>query len=253
MLRRTRAKVYTAVRKHLRHLDQHPDAPDRAERISAMVASPEPLVRLVGQRIGREGADPLPLLEVLSRRYYGNRALRDIRASRMVGCTFVVADHRTAAGDGRVVTTAVDFQALPEAVKAVDEFARDGELVADVYLSWPDGPSDPDEMATRLREVLVAQQPSNRVSRITTTVAGNSGAVMHHHFTFRPVSGGLRGGAAAARAAPAHRRADAAGAAARLRPHPAALARRGGLPLPGGGPAEPVRRAARRPGRRSAT
>ncbi|MET8002137.1 carboxyl transferase domain-containing protein [Nonomuraea glycinis] len=186
VLRRTRAKVYTAVRKHLRHLDQHPDAPDRAERISAMVASPEPLVRLVGQRIGREGVDPLPLLEVLSRRYYGNRALRDIRASRMVGCTFVVADHRTAAGDGRVVTTAVDFQALPEAVKAVDEFARDGELVADVYLSWPDGPSDPDEMATRLREVLVAQQPSNRVSRITTTVAGNSGAVMHHHFTFRP-------------------------------------------------------------------
>ena len=39
MLRRTRAKVYAAVRKHLRHLDQHPDAPDRAERISAMVAS----------------------------------------------------------------------------------------------------------------------------------------------------------------------------------------------------------------------
>ena len=47
-----------------------------------MVASPEPLVRLVGQRIGREGADPVPLLEVLSRRYYGNRALSDIRASR---------------------------------------------------------------------------------------------------------------------------------------------------------------------------
>jgi len=32
LLRRTRATVYTAVRKHLRHLDQHPDAPDRAER-----------------------------------------------------------------------------------------------------------------------------------------------------------------------------------------------------------------------------
>ena len=43
-------------------------------------------------------------------------------------------------------------------------------------------------MATRLREVLVgAAAVPNRVRRITTTVAGNSGAVMHHHFTFRPV------------------------------------------------------------------
>ena len=191
LLRRTRAKVYTAVRKHLRHLDQHPDAPDRAERISAMVASAEPLVRLVGQRIGREGADPVPLLEVLTRRYYGNRALSDIRVSKVADCTFVVADHRTATGNGRVVTTAVDFPALAEAVKAVDEFAGDGELVADIYLTWSDGPSDPHEMATRLREVLVAQQPSNRVGRITTTVAGNSGAVMHHHFTFRPSADGF--------------------------------------------------------------
>lgn len=191
LLRRTRAKVYTAVRKHLRHLDQHPDAPDRAERISAMVASAEPLVRLVGRRIGREGADPVPLLEVLSRRYYGNRALSDIRVSKVAGCTFVVADHRTATGNGRVVTTAVDFTALAEAVKAVDELAGDGELVADVYLTWSDGPSDPDKMAMLLREVLVAQQPSNQVGRITTTVAGNSGAVMHHHFTFRPSADGF--------------------------------------------------------------
>jgi acetyl/propionyl-CoA carboxylase alpha subunit/acetyl-CoA carboxylase carboxyltransferase component len=191
LLRRTRAKVYTAVRKHLRHLDQHPDAPDRAERISAMVASAEPLVRLVGQRIGREGADPVPLLEVLTRRYYGNRALSNIRVSKVAGCVFVVADHRTATGSDRVVTTAVDFPALAQAVKAVDEFAGAGELVADVYLTWSDGPSDPDEMAARLRDVLVTQQPSNRVGRITTTVAGNSGAVMHHHFTFRPSADGF--------------------------------------------------------------
>jgi acetyl/propionyl-CoA carboxylase alpha subunit/acetyl-CoA carboxylase carboxyltransferase component len=190
LLRRSRATVYAAVRKHLRHLDLYPDAPDRAERISAMVACPEPLVRLVGQRIGREGADPVPLLEVLTRRYYGNRALSDFRVSKVAGCTFVVAGHRTATGSGRVVTTAVDFPALDGAVKAVDAFAGDGELVADVYLTWSDGPSDPDEMATRLCEVLVAHQLSNRVGRITTTVAGKSG-VMHHHFTFRPSADGF--------------------------------------------------------------
>jgi hypothetical protein len=79
LLRRNRAEVYAGVRQHLRYLDEHPDAPDRPERIAAMVASPEPLVRLLGQRIGRPDSDLGPLLEVLSRRYYRNRALADVR------------------------------------------------------------------------------------------------------------------------------------------------------------------------------
>jgi acetyl/propionyl-CoA carboxylase alpha subunit/acetyl-CoA carboxylase carboxyltransferase component len=186
LLRRTRAKVYSGVRKHLRHLDVHPDAEDRAERISAMVASAEPLVRLVGQRFGRAGANPVALLEVLTRRYYGNRALSDVRTTEVAGCTFVVAEHRTEAGAGRVVTTVVDFPSLPNAVRAVGEFAQDGDVVADLYLTWVDGPTDTDAMAAKLGEVLAAQHPSERIGRITTTVAGNSGAVMHHHFTFRP-------------------------------------------------------------------
>jgi hypothetical protein len=49
LLRRTRAEVYAGIRDHLRHLDKFPDAPDRAERIASMVASAEPMVRLVGQ------------------------------------------------------------------------------------------------------------------------------------------------------------------------------------------------------------
>ena len=52
LLRRTAPSVYAAVRDELRYLDRNPDAPDRAERIQAMVASAEPLVRLIGQRIG---------------------------------------------------------------------------------------------------------------------------------------------------------------------------------------------------------
>ena len=70
LLRRNRARVYAEVRKHLRYLDAHPDAPDRAERIAEMVRSTEPLVRLLGQRLVRDdlgqrghagGADPAVL------------------------------------------------------------------------------------------------------------------------------------------------------------------------------------------------
>src|SRR6185437_2770732 len=53
LLRRNRARVYAAIREQLRYLDQYPEAPDRADRIQAIVASSEPLVRLIGQRLPR--------------------------------------------------------------------------------------------------------------------------------------------------------------------------------------------------------
>ena len=198
MLRRSRARVYAAVRQHLRYLDAHPDAPDRAERIAAMVASSEPLVRLLGQRIGRPGAGLAPMLEVLTRRYYGNKSLHDLRVSEVDGCTFVVAEHDEEAGRSAVLTTAVDFPALPRAVRALDGLAPAGDVAADIYLTWDGQPDDADAMAAALRDVLAAQPlPAGRaagrapLSRITAIVAGRSGAVMHHHFTFRPGPDGI--------------------------------------------------------------
>ena len=190
MLRRSRAQVYAAVRKNLRYLDEHPQAPDRAQRIAAMVASSEPLVRLLGQRIGREGAGLGPMLEVLTRRYYGSKSLRDLRASEVASGTLVVAEHDDETGRYAVLTTAVDFTALGQAVRAIaeasptDDLADD--LVADIYLTWADQPDDADDMAARLREVLAAEPLPARLRRVTAIVAGRSGAVMHHHFTFRP-------------------------------------------------------------------
>ena len=189
LLRRARAEVYAGVRQSLRHLDRHPDSPDRAERIAALVAGSEPLVRLLGQRIGRPGTDPAPLLEVLTRRYYGNKSLSDIRSRHVSGCTFVTAEH---VGPAWVVTTAVDFAQLPDAVRAVGELAADApagapagaRVVAELYVRWA-GQPDADAMAARLGEVITAQPLPDRVDRITMTVAGGGGAVMHHHFTFR--------------------------------------------------------------------
>ena len=185
LLRRARAEVYAGVRQSLRHLDRNPDSPDRAERIAAMVAGSEPLVRLLGQRIGRPGTDPAPLLEVLTRRYYGNKSLSDVRSRDVAGCTFVTAEHVEPA---RVVTTAVDFAQLADAVRAVGELATGApagaHLVADIYLRWADQP-EVDAIAARLGEVITAQPLPERVDRITTTVMAGGGAVMHPHFTFR--------------------------------------------------------------------
>jgi acetyl/propionyl-CoA carboxylase alpha subunit/acetyl-CoA carboxylase carboxyltransferase component len=204
LLRRARAEAYAGVRENLRHLDRNPDSPDRAERIAAMVAVSEPLVRLLGQRIGRPGTDPTALLEVMTRRYYGSKDLSDVRSRNVAGCTFISAEHVEPA---RVVTAAVDFAQLADAVRAVGELAADvpagAHLVADIYVRWA-GQPEADAMAARLGEVISAQPLPACVDRITTTVAGSGRALMYHHFTFRRGAGGAApAGASAARAAAA--------------------------------------------------
>jgi acetyl/propionyl-CoA carboxylase alpha subunit/acetyl-CoA carboxylase carboxyltransferase component len=191
LLRRNRARVYADMRRHLRYLDENPDAPDRAERIAVMVSSTEPLVRLLGQRLGRDGLDHAALLEVLTRRYYGNKGLVHVHTARAAGCPFVVAER-----DGsRLISTAVGFEALTRALHGLAEVAADGEgdVDADVYLSWEQQPESFAAMAAVLNEAVAAVPLPDRVRRVTTTVAGSGRAVMHHHFTFRPAPDGGAG------------------------------------------------------------
>ncbi|NIH79878.1 ATP-binding protein [Amycolatopsis viridis] len=194
LLRRTRAEVYTRVRRHLSYLDANPDAPDRDERIAEMVASPEPLVRLLGQRIGRPGADPGPLLEVLSRRYYREHGVTRVETGTAGGRAFVTAGYDLDGQRQLLIATVADFTELADAVRTIVEIAgktEPGALVADIYLTWTGQPAEADLMAAELREVLSAVALPGNLRRVTTTVAGRSGSAMHHHFTFRPSSAGL--------------------------------------------------------------
>ncbi|MCP2251643.1 Acetyl/propionyl-CoA carboxylase, alpha subunit [Prauserella aidingensis] len=190
MYRRNRAESYTAVRKHLRHLDAHPDAADREERIAAMVATPEPLVRVLAQRMVRSGTDQRPMLEVLARRYYGSRRLHGLDTVRIAGFDCVTAEYRPGGADPagyRLVSTATDMTGLGDALGAVVSMADGGQaadLVADVYVTWPDQPGDADAMAERLRGELAAASLPDRTVRVTASVAGRTGSAMHHHFTF---------------------------------------------------------------------
>ncbi|MGC4854786.1 carboxyl transferase domain-containing protein [Micromonospora sp. DT4] len=188
LLRRNRARVYAQVRAHLRHLDAHPDAPDRAERVAEMVRSTEPLVRLLGQRLVRHHLDNTVMLEVLTRRYYGNKALARVRTREVADCAFVVAER----ADSSVVSAAVRFDGLGGALRGLAELAGAEDSVdADIYLGWENQPEDFDAMAAALHDVLAAHPLPAQVRRLTATVAGRGGAVMHHHFTFRPSGGGM--------------------------------------------------------------
>ncbi|MEV0105149.1 carboxyl transferase domain-containing protein [Nocardia sp. NPDC050799] len=188
VLRRNRARVYTDARKHLSYLDAHPQASDRTARIAEMVSATEPLVRLLGQRLSRGSADNTVMLEVLTRRYYGNKDLTDVRTRDAGDYTFVVAERKGVS----LVSAAVSFDSLPRVVAGLAELSTgSASIEADIYLSWENQPEDFDAMAAELQEVLNAQPVSNQVHRITATVAGSDNAVMHYHFTFRPSATGL--------------------------------------------------------------
>jgi acetyl/propionyl-CoA carboxylase alpha subunit/acetyl-CoA carboxylase carboxyltransferase component len=188
LLRRTRARVYADVRRHLRHLDEHPDSPDRAVRVAAMVRSTEPLVRLLGQRLSRGLLDNSVILEVLTRRYYGNKDMRAVRAMRVGGCRFVAAERVGSS----VLSCAVGFDALGTALDGLGQLAlRERSVDADVYLAWDNHPADFGAMADALHEVVREHPLPEQVGRLTLAVAGIGGAVMHHHFTFRPGENGM--------------------------------------------------------------
>jgi len=187
LLRRKRAEVYAGVRSHLRYLDENPAAPDRADRIAAMVASPEPLVRLLDQRIGKAGAEHGPMLEVLSRRYYGNRGLSDARCVEIGGRTLFTAEYSRGSVQFRLIATATDISELPEALAQVAELATP-DAVADVYVTWPGQPGS-DAMAATLQDIVDRSGILDTVARVTMSMAGSTGTAMHHHFTFRAGSG----------------------------------------------------------------
>ncbi|MBX9388063.1 carboxyl transferase domain-containing protein [Streptomonospora nanhaiensis] len=188
LLRRNRARVYADVRRHLRYLDANPEAPDRDERIAAMVRSTEPLVRVLGQRLVRHGLHDPVMLEVLTRRYYGNKGLTDVHTRQAAGCTFVVARR----GGSCLASSAASFDSVGSALRGLAEVAGGEDAVdADIYLVWENQPEDSDAMAAALHEAISAHPLPEQVRRVTATVAGRAGAVMHHHFTFRPSTTGM--------------------------------------------------------------
>jgi acetyl/propionyl-CoA carboxylase alpha subunit/acetyl-CoA carboxylase carboxyltransferase component len=191
VLRRMRAEEYGRVRGHLRYLDEHPGAPDRADRIAAMVATPEPLIRLIGQRAGRQGADLGPLLEVLSRRYYGSRGATGARCFQVGAHSFFAAEYDLDGERFRLAAMAADFAELTEALQALGSVAADTGTVADVYLTWNDQPADAEVMAAELGRMLATSGLPQQVRRVTMSVAGRRGAPMHHHFTFQRSADGF--------------------------------------------------------------
>ena len=186
-IRNAREQIYDSVREGVQYLADNPDAPDYAARIDALVATPEPelLIDLLAQRISNPGA----LLEVVTRQYYEIRALEDVKTFERAGYQFVTGSYELAGRQLHLVSTVTDRERLSATLHAFDAIAgpKPENLVVDIYLSWPDAPTDVDELSAALRDVLAAHRSATGWRRVTVTVVGRE----LHQVTFRPQDGGV--------------------------------------------------------------
>ena len=149
-----------------------------------MSHTPELLIDLLAQRISNPGA----LLEVVTRQYYEIRALEDVKTFEQAGGQFVTGSYELAGEQLHLVSTVTDRERLSATLRAVDAIAgpKADNLVVDIYLSWPDAPTDGDELSAALRDVLAAHPSVTDWRRVTVTVVGRE----LHQVTFRPTRDG---------------------------------------------------------------
>ncbi len=88
-----RADVLAGVRDELDALAADGGLPDRADRIEALAAIPEQIVRFLAERLEDGVPAREPMLEVLARRHYREYDLHDLEDDRADGRPFVVADY----------------------------------------------------------------------------------------------------------------------------------------------------------------
>ena len=183
-IRKAREQIYDSVRESLQYLADNPDAPDYAARIDALVATPTLLIDLLAERISNPG----PLLEVVTRQYYEIRALEDVKTFEQAGGQFVTGSYELAGQQLHLVSTVTDRERLSATLHAVDAIAgpKPDNLVVDIYLSWPDAPTDGDELSAELRDVLAEHPSATGWRRVTVTVVGRE----LHQVTFRPAQDG---------------------------------------------------------------
>ncbi|MEP7090328.1 MAG: carboxyl transferase domain-containing protein, partial [Nocardioidaceae bacterium] len=189
-----RSSVLAGVRTELSELSDD-QAPDRAERIEALAAIPEQIVRFLAERLEDGLPEREPMLEVLVRRHYREFDLHDLRVLDVAGRPFVVADYVLDRDrPTHLVSTLGTFAELsdpagPLAAGIGEQVAarRPGDdAVVDLYLSWPHEPGTPEETSAVIRDLVGALPFAGDVRRVAVAVCPGRDEPVSY-FTFRPV------------------------------------------------------------------
>ena len=162
-----REATYAEMANHLEALASAPEAPERADRIRALVECPQPLAPLLSSRM--RAADPAlrrALLETMARRYHRSRGLSPFREATAGGVSFLCSDLEREGETRRLATAFVELEHAADAGRALAALAGDAdetvELVADFYAAHP-GARPAARRASRPSEARRSRRPRCRL------------------------------------------------------------------------------------------
>ncbi|HYL46427.1 MAG TPA: carboxyl transferase domain-containing protein [Candidatus Limnocylindrales bacterium] len=193
LFERARKQVYDQVEQHLAYLTANPDAPDRRERMRALVECPQPLVRVLS---GRFATADVPLqklmLEAITWRYYRIRSLENFHSFDVQGRCGLSAEYDHEGKRIHVFTTHTEYSRLTEAVREIipliSNVPAGDDIVIDFYAWRSHELEDPDTTQREIHSILNQAGFPRPVRRIVVEVAGpnyGQGAGGMQHFTYR--------------------------------------------------------------------
>ena len=193
---RERAEVIAGVPDQVAYLVANPDAADRAERVDALAAISEPIVQILSDHLLEAVPAREPLLEVLIRRHYREYALHDLTSLHVDNRPITVADYVLDDRPTHLVSAVGTFAELEpdsDLSRAIGAQVATRDITqqsaVDLYIAWPEAPSDPDEACAQLLEQFSALPFTQDLRRVAVGVCSPSRPV--GYFTFRPQGGGL--------------------------------------------------------------
>ena len=162
-----RAQAQQRVRAELDRLSADPEA--QAAQIDAIVASGEPILGLFAER------HHAVMLEVMTRRYYRIRPLRNVQVTEQGGRPLLTAEYAHDGHDYLIIATVADAGESAtgtELPQVIDTLPSGRTVLVDLYVtsqtSEDDGNGDPDARADRIRGKLGPIPPA--VARVAVAV-----------------------------------------------------------------------------------
>ncbi|HET9209509.1 MAG TPA: carboxyl transferase domain-containing protein, partial [Thermoanaerobaculia bacterium] len=192
LLLASRERIYAAAAVDLTRLAAGVSPEERQGLIRSLVECPQPLHHLISQRLTR--ADPIlraALLEIMVRRYYRIRELKEIRTTLLDGQTVALADYLYRGSPVHLIAIHAGYPRLAWSVEALARLAGEAEpeaeTVSDLYLWRPGAPPPEDADAEEIAALLAHHPLPAGLRRVAVSLAGPPGV---RHFTYRRTEGG---------------------------------------------------------------
>ncbi|MGA9565607.1 MAG: carboxyl transferase domain-containing protein [Candidatus Korobacteraceae bacterium] len=197
---KARKEIYAEAQTHLDYLAANPDAPDRSQRLRALIDCPQPLVSLLSGRFAGSSRFMQELmLEAMISRYYCVRALTDFRTVSSNGFSCVSAQYVENGTRFHIFATHVAYQQFASAVQALFPFLAEvpanDEVVLDFY-TWQEGPLAASQTAQQeihsILNVAGFPRPIRHVVVVSSGAGSDLGMAAMQHFTYEPSDDGYQ-------------------------------------------------------------